>query len=126
MSENGTNGRRPIIDRSTLLPLGVVAAIVLGAAGLAFRVGLEWNTLGNKVATVEGEIGDHETRLKIAEARIELWRRRVESALQIQLPEPQDASLKPDPADPPSVPRDPPVVAFGGFGTPPPGQEPGG
>jgi hypothetical protein len=118
MAENG-NGRRAIISRDTLLPL----SLVLLVGGGMFGAGAAWNGQSNRITANAGDIGDHETRLKLAEARLELWRRLVEVRLSMQLPEPKDAALRPEPADPPAP---PPVLAFGGLGTPPPGSEPGG
>ena len=122
--ENGSNsnGRRAIISRDTLLPM----SLVLMVGGGMFGLGAAWNGQSNRITRNADAVSGHETRLQLAEARLELWRRLVEVRLSMQLPEPDNVALKPDPADPPSVPRDPPVVAFGGFGTPPPGQEPGG
>jgi len=100
----GNGARRSIISKDSLLPIGVCAALVVGASGFAFRVGLEWNTIGNKVAAAEAKIGDHEQRLKLAEARLELWRRWLEVRLSTSLPEPSayDQS-EPAPAPSPRV-----------------------
>lgn len=122
-STNG-NGRRAIITRDSLVPLSL--AILVG--GVCWAGGSAWTSRG---ATIERHnerhteaLADHETRIKLAEARLELWRRRVESALQIQLPDPEPASDRK--TQPPADPRPPaPIVAFGALGMPPPG-EPGG
>jgi hypothetical protein len=105
------NGRRAIISRDTLLPL----SLVLVVGGGMFAGGAAWNNQSNRIDRNAEDLGDHETRLKLAEARIELWRRLVEVRLAMPLPEP---ATKPTPADPLRA----PVIALGGFGSPPPGQ----
>lgn len=112
---NGNGTRLQQITERTLLPLGLVVGLVGGGIYIGAKI--------ERFATLEAEVAGHETRIKMAETRLELWRRRVESALQIQLPDPEPASKPPEPADPPPP---APKVAFGALGTPPPGNEPGG
>lgn len=114
MTNNSNGGRLQAITEKTLLPLGLVCGLV--AAGV--YIGQKVERFANLEARVDGQ----DKRLEMAEARIELWRRRVESALQIQLPDPEPASnTKPEPADPPP----PAPIVAGALGMPPPGA-PGG
>ena len=113
------NGRRAIISRDTLLPM----SLVLMVGGGMFGLGAAWNGQSNRITRNADAVSGHETRLQLAEARIELWRRLVKVRLSMELPEPKGAALRPEPADPPAP---PPVLALGGLGTPPPGSGSGG
>lgn len=110
MTNNSNGGRLQAITEKTLLPLGLVCGLV--AAGVYIGQKVE------RFSNLESKVASQDKRLEMAEARIELWRRRVESALQIQLPDPEPANDPQTPTDPPPP---APIVAFGALGMPPPG-----
>lgn len=106
MSEpNGSNGngKRAIVSRETLLPLGFALAFG-GACYLVGGIKSDiYHGIDGNVRAIEAQ----EKRLAMAEARLEIWRRYLEVKLEQPLPEPKDVADRP----PALIPIPPPQVA---------------
>lgn len=66
--------RRPIIDKGTLIPIGVVVALVF----VVFQAAAQWTTLQLRVLQLEGKTEKHERIIDTQNAAMVFWRREVE------------------------------------------------
>lgn len=69
--------KRPIIDKGTLVPIGVVVALAFGI----FQAAAQWTTLQLRVLQAEQANDRHERRIVQIEASMMFWRREVERKL---------------------------------------------
>lgn len=68
------DGKRSIISKESLVPLGVV----VGACFMIFQAAVQWTTLQLRVTQTEALNARHERRIDNLEASMVFWRREVE------------------------------------------------